>query len=151
MITIPIIDADGSLPLPICRGHREWLVDRYKVEAVIALRYFSDDLPVTEGDRATDENAARHIRKCPKCREWIHSIVPDDVLHRQRRLTQYCCPGMFVAVEESDGRLKNRIAFELFRGEDPCWMIDGKHSFASYCPWCGIKLPDKPFIEPADA
>ena len=151
MKSISINDADGSAPLAICRGHREWLVDRFKIEASIALRYFSDDLPVSEGDRGTDENAARHIRKCPKCREWIHSIIPENVLQRQRRLTKYCCAGMFVAVEESDEIAKNRIAFELFRGEVPCWMIDGKHSFASYCPWCGSQLPNQPFIQSPDA
>lgn len=151
MSEISINDADGAPPLAICRGHREWMVDRFKIEASIALRYFSDDLPVSEDDRATDESAARHIRKCPKCREWIHHIVPESVLQRQRRLTQYCCAGMFVAVEEADADTKNRIAFEFFRGEDPCWMIDGKYSFASYCPWCGSKLPGQPFIQPPRA
>jgi hypothetical protein len=53
---------------------------------------------------------------------------------------------MFVAVEEADSRDKNKITFELFRGEDPCWMIDGRRSFISFCPWCGKKLPDHPFI-----
>ena len=53
---------------------------------------------------------------------------------------------MFVAFEESDARNKNRVTFELFRGEDPCWMIDGIRGFISFCPWYGKKLPDKPFI-----
>jgi hypothetical protein len=35
----------------------------------------------------------------------------------------------------------------MFRGEDPCWEIDGKNAFAVYCPWCGTKLPDGPFIK----
>jgi hypothetical protein len=66
-------------------------------------------------------------------------------MRRQKRLTEYCCAGMFVAVENPEGHTTNRITFEMFRGEDPCWMIDGVQSFISYCPWCGKKLPDQPF------
>jgi hypothetical protein len=145
--TISLTEEDGSEPLPICHANRSWLVSRYKLEAMIALRFLSDDEPVAEGDKETDRKALDHVRKCPKCRQWIHLVIPSDTLHRQRRLKRYCCAGMFVAVEEADGQSKNRIAFELFRGEDPCWMIDGIRSFASYCPWCGKKLPDKPFVE----
>ena len=146
MRAIPISESDGSEPLPICRAQREWLVSRYKSEAMLALKFFSNDVPVPEADRQTDQKAIDHVRKCPKCRAWIHSVVPADVLRRQSRLTRYCCAGMFVAVEEADERSKNRVTFEMFRGEDPCWMFDGKRTFASYCPWCGKKLPDKQFI-----
>jgi len=146
MRAIPISEPDGSEPLPICQAQREWLVSRYKSEAMLALKFFSNDEPVPEGDRQTDQKAIDHVRKCPKCRAWLHSVVPPDVFRRQSRLTRYCCAGMFVAVEEADEMTKNRVTFEMFRGEDPCWMIDGKRTFASYCPWCGKKLPDKPFI-----
>jgi len=54
---------------------------------------------------------------------------------------------MYVAIEEP---ADIRISFEMFRGEDPCWKIEGKHTFASYCPWCGQKLPSKPFIDDRD-
>ena len=145
MTPIPISEADGAEPLPICRANRDWLVSRYKLEAMIALKFFGDESPVSERDKEADTKAVDHIRKCPKCREWVHRIVPKDMLRRQSRLTRYCCAGMFVATEEAKD--KNRITFELFRGEDPCWMIDGKRSFISYCPWCGKKLPAKPFIE----
>jgi len=57
---------------------------------------------------------------------------------------------MFVAVEEWRERpTHNRFSFELYRGEDPCWKIDEKLVFASYCPWCGRKLPNKPFLSDA--
>ena len=147
MKPISLSDANGTEALPICHRNRDWLVSRYKLEAIIALRFFSDDEPVAEGDKETDRRAIDHVRKCPTCREWIHRVIPDDVFRRQKRLTCYCCAGMFVAVEEADGKTKNRITFEMFRGEDPCWMIDGIRAFVSYCPWCGEKLPDKPFIE----
>src|SRR5215204_214223 len=136
MPAISISEPDGSEPLPICRAQREWLVSRYKSEAAIALKFFAHDEPVREADRQTDQHAVEHVRKCPKCRAWIHAVVPADVLRRQSRLSRYCCAGMFVAVEEAD---ENRVTFEMFRGEDPCWMIDGQHTFASYCPWCGKK------------
>ena len=146
MPAIPISEPEGSEPLPICRAQREWLVSRYTSESMLALKFFSNEEPVREADRQTDQKAIDHVRKCPKCRAWIHSVVPADVLRRQHRLTRYCCAGMFVAVEEADEGIRNRVTFELFRGEDPCWMFDGKQTFASYCPWCGKKLPNKPFV-----
>jgi hypothetical protein len=136
-----ITEIDGSEPLPICRIQRGWLVERYKLEAMIALKFFSNDF-----DSTTEATAIDHIRQCLKCREWIHRIIPEDVLRRQSRLARYCCASMFVAVEETGSHGKNKITFELFRGEDPCWKIGGVRSFISFCPWCGKKLPDKPFI-----
>ena len=146
MPAISILEPDGSEPLPICRAQRDWLVARYGSDTALALKFFSQEQPVSEGDRQTDQRAADHAHKCPKCRAWIHAVVPADVLRRQSRLTRYCCAGMFVAVEEADPASDNRVTFEMFRGEDPCWMFDGKRTFASYCPWCGRELPNKPFI-----
>lgn len=135
---IVINDENGIEPLPSCRSHREWLVEKYKLEAAIALKFFSDELPI--------EPAIEHIRECTMCREWLNRIVPANILRRQSRLARYCCASMFVAVEETGTNGKNKITFELFRGEDPCWKIGGVRSFISYCPWCGKKLPDSPFI-----
>jgi hypothetical protein len=53
---------------------------------------------------------------------------------------------MFVAVEEPKNK-KSKITFYMFRGEDPCWQIEGVMTFISYCPWCGKKMPEKPFIK----
>ena len=146
MSAISLLEPDGSEPLPICQAQRQWLVARNKSDTGLALKFFSDNEPVAEGDRLTDQKAIDHVRKCPRCRAWIHSVVPADVLRRQSRLTRYCCAGMFVAVEEADERSDIRVTFEMFRGEDPCWNFDGKRTFASFCPWCGKELPDKPFI-----
>lgn len=147
MITIPIVEEDGSEPLPSCRGPRAWLVDQYKLGPMVALRFFSDDFPISENDRASNQGAVEHVRQCPACQAWIQRVIPKEMLRRQSRLARYCCAGMFVAVEEANPRTENKITFEVFRGEDPCWMIDGRSSFISYCPWCGKKLPDHPFIE----
>ena len=147
MRTIPILEPNGEEPLPICRHNRDWLVSRYRVEAVIALKYLSDEPIVSDSEKDSDSKAVDHIRKCPKCRAWVHHVVPKDIFIRQSRMVKYCCSGMFVACEEYKERDKNRITFDLYRGEDPCWMIDGKRSFISFCPWCGKKLPERPFIE----
>ncbi len=147
MPTIPITEPNGQDPLPICRVYREFLTSRYKVEAVLALKYLTDERVIGLPEPEEDHKASSHIRSCPKCREWIHHIVPKDVFRRQSRMIKYCCAGMFVAFEEYKERGKNRVTFDLYRGEDPCWMIDGKFTFMSYCPWCGKKLPDKPFIQ----
>jgi hypothetical protein len=83
-----------------------------------------------------------HIRGCPECQIWLKNQVPVAIFERHERASHYCCFTMFVAVEEKGG---NRVTFELYRNEDPCWKIDGKRSFISFCPWCGSRLPDKPF------
>lgn len=80
MNTISITEEDGSDPLPICRDQREWLIARYKLEAIIALKFFSDDMPVAEADETNDTKAIDHIRKCPRCREWIHRVIPNEAV-----------------------------------------------------------------------
>ena len=145
MIGISINNPDGSEPLDVCRGNRSRLVDRYKIDAMIALKYFSDELSISDDETTRDAKAIEHIRKCRECSAWINHVIPKPILRRQHRLTRYCCARMFVAVEEPD-KTKNRIQFELFRDEDPCWKIDGKWSFISHCPWCGKTLPKEPFI-----
>jgi len=144
--TIPLTDADGKDPLPICRGNRAWLTDYYNRPEMIALRFFSDEVPISNKVKDDEQKVVKHIRQCPKCRGWFHAIVPANILQRQRRLSNYCCAGMFTAVEESANIATPRFSFTMFRGEDPCWMINGDYAFACYCPWCGKKLPDRPFI-----
>ena len=146
MIKIPITEPDGSEPISICGRNRGWLVDRYCTEAIIALRYYSDNEPVAERDQEADAKAIEHVRKCPKCREWIHHVTPKDIMKRQHKLSKYCCPGMFVAVEEPKNE-KERITFYMFRNEDPCWHIEGVIDTISYCPWCGKEMPEEPFIK----
>ncbi|MCL6532123.1 MAG: hypothetical protein K6U12_02435 [Armatimonadetes bacterium] len=143
---LSLLDADGREPLPICRAHREWVISRYRDEAMIAYWYYADDLPVGYADAHTDQHALKHIRNCPKCRAWIHAVIPSEVLRRQRRLSRYCCAAMFVAVEEYKLHRVPRIRFTMFRGEDPCWMIEDYAAFLRFCPWCGKPLPDAPFI-----
>jgi hypothetical protein len=147
MNAIPTKDADGKDPIPMCLAHRDWLIGYYKVPEMIALRYFVGDLPVQDQKRSEEAKAVKHLRECPKCSAWVATIVPPDMFRRQSRQAKYCCAGMFCAVEEPGHRGSPQITFSLFRGEDPCWQIDGKNAFLRFCPWCGKKLPEKPFIE----
>jgi len=147
MLTIQINDADGKAPLPICRANREWLIQYYKAPERIVLRYFQDDTPVDEAKRSEQAKAIEHLRQCPKCRPWVSTIVTPAMFERQSRQSQYCCAGMFCAVEEPEERGAPHITFTLFRGEDPCWQIDGQDSFLRFCPWCGKQLPERPFVE----
>jgi hypothetical protein len=146
MKNIPIENADGSEPLPICRGNREWLIQYYKVPEMIVLRYFMDGTPVEQTKVNEESKAIVHLRQCPKCKPWISTLVPHDMFIRQSRQSKYCCSGMFCAIEESAKRGTPKISFTMFRGEDPCWQLDGNNAFLRFCPWCGKKLPDKPFI-----
>jgi hypothetical protein len=143
---VPVVDADGREPLPICRRHREWLIDYYRSGEPIVLRFFTEASPVRQRDKAEESQSVKHLRECPRCRPWVATIVPPEGYRRQARQARYCCAGMFCAVEEYE-TYPPRFSFTMFRGEDPCWQIDGQNSFAHYCPWCGTKLPAAPFIE----
>jgi hypothetical protein len=104
-------------------------------------------VPVRQKDKSEEDHSIKHLRECPTCRAWVSTIVSEEHYRRQARLARYCCAGMFCAVEEYESRQTPRFSFLMFRGEDPCWQIDGKDAFAVYCPWCGTKLPNSPFIK----
>jgi hypothetical protein len=142
---IPVNDTDGAVPSTVCLRCREWLRDAYKLPAAIVLRYFEGERPGVDQRNPQEEEMLRHLRDCRRCREWVTSIVPPDMLRRQSWQVKYCCAGMFCAVEEPDRR-GPRISFTLFRSEDPCWQVDGYNAFLQFCPWCGKRLPAKPFI-----
>ena len=71
-------------------------------------------------------------------------------MKKHERISKYCCIGMYGAVEmpEIAGVTVN---FGWFR-DDKVWDIrlpgqtEGVHEIG-YCPWCGARLPNKPFIE----
>jgi hypothetical protein len=131
-----------------CARVREYLLEGcYSDPHILALWRLSKDHTIKGSSSEESEAAWKHIQSCSKCDAWLHEIVPGEILNRQSRLVRYCCSAMFVAVEESDKYQRNRFTYSLFRGEDVCWRIDGKQSFAMFCPWCGHKLPDRPFIE----
>jgi len=144
MNEIPIESKKETDTLPICRKSRKELVAKYHLVEMIALEYFNIK-NLVHSDTEIPDKLLSHLIKCPKCIDWFHEITPKSVLKRQKRLTEYCCSGMFCAVEEHKERKQIKIEFTMFRGEDPCWIIDGKYAFISYCPWCGELLPRRPF------
>ena len=87
-----------------------------------------------------------HMRHCTACRLWVRERSGPDVFDRFERAAKYCCIMMFAAVEEPD-RAKIKLSFQMYRGEDPTWFIDGTSVFFTYCPWCGTRTPDRPFRE----
>jgi hypothetical protein len=104
---------------------------------------------------AAAEAAAKHISECDACVEWLDTLLPPEVLvarqTRQVRLAKYCCIRMFFATNDEDAKRRTgsvettRFTFERFRGEDPCWCINGDYAFANFCPWCGTALPSRAF------
>jgi hypothetical protein len=94
--------------------------------------------------------AVKHLRECSDCQAWFRSIIPKEILERNDKASSYCCMLMFCAVEEHDLHSHlPKFHFGPFR-DDELWWIEGKLACASFCPWCGTKLPDRPFREPAD-
>lgn len=93
-----------------------------------------------------------HVQTCESCRSWLKGKVPANVDSRLSTLEKYCCPVMYGAVEHhEDGGLQVRLI--NFQG-DPTWAVMnfesvGGNLLISYCPWCGSKMPNKPFVNNA--
>ncbi|WP_295802205.1 hypothetical protein [uncultured Microbulbifer sp.] len=124
---------------------------QYKDKAIVALRYFSDfEVPRIANntfDPEVDGEAVKHLRTCDSCREWIHEYAGPSLMERQSKLSQYCCPQMFGAVEEP----KNlRLQLSMARDSGLQWFLNGQ-TVINYCPWCGKKLPFQPFVMPSQS
>ncbi|MCP3927953.1 MAG: hypothetical protein GY705_02495 [Bacteroidetes bacterium] len=145
MNEIPLIAKKEKEALPICRRAREGLISTYHLIEMIALQYFEAKRDFGRDGKKPEIDGLKHLLNCPKCKIWFHDIIPPAILKRQKRITEYCCVGLFCAMEEYKDRSVPKMEFTMFRGEDPCWVIESKYSFISYCPWCGKKLPDKPY------
>ena len=129
-----------------CLEVRKLLIETLGIPELIVLLNFTDQVPMAASVRSEVEKSAEHLRSCSHCNAWVKGIVPEPIYTRQSRLARYCCPLMFGAVEEPHKPGTPRIAFTMFCEVEPCWQIDGKDAFLQYCPWCGKKLPDRPFI-----
>ena len=127
-----------------CNSAREIMSRAAKLPDDYAIYFFAKN-SFFDGHPRSEElvPSLEHIRTCPSCQSWLKEQVPHETFTRQERITRYCCVMMFCAVEE--GRT-HQIKLGMFRGEDPCWMIDGMWSGISFCPWCGERLPNHPFI-----
>jgi len=93
------------------------------------------------------DGKVRHLLKCKSCKRWLETMSPQETLLRQKRLSKYCCSGLYCAVEEPATNNGEPVAFILFRGEDPMWVFGQKSTPISYCPWCGHRLPNRPYAE----
>ena len=152
-------DEDGSAPSEtVCDSAREWMLTHYKDQALVALRYYTDDdvgrvPPSLDSDQ--DKRHVSHIRHCEECADWIRSFAGEKWMKRQSRLAQCCCPRMFGILEEE--KRKGRDSHMEFKKElhhpDVGWLWHQKFYYrevsvfsyqVNYCPWCGkhIKIPD---------
>jgi hypothetical protein len=97
-----------------------------------------------------------HLVDCESCLNWLGTQVEERFLIRAKKAAEYCCSSMYVAVEETKsgkdeikGTGKEQVRFSLWRGEDPRWTIGSRGCVITHCPWCGNRLPCKPF-DPAE-
>lgn len=113
----------------------------------LAIEGFIEIEEGTLGDH-TLERAAEHVAGCDRCQAWLDQLFPERVAARERA-KRYCCTSMNLAVNDPQASL--RFEFMLFRGEEPCWMVNDGIEFVRYCPWCGRPLPPHPFEQPPPA
>lgn len=90
------------------------------------------------------------LQTCKSCQSWLKERVPDDEEARLTRLEKYCCPVMCGAVEHEELHVQ-----QIYFQGDVTWAVMnfesvGGNLLISYCPWCGSKMPNKPFVDNVD-
>ena len=132
-----------------CTKSRRSLIEWGALESLAPMLLMGSDGFPNDGSEQ-GQQAVEHLQSCKKCQYWAKEFTTTDNMARMERLSQYCCPQMFVAVEESN-QADIHLQFRQFRDEY-LWMVDQKDrefgfEFFSFCPWCGNKLPETPFID----
>ena len=130
-----------------CSIAQDWMVAHYKDKAIVALRYFYDkEVPRMANDSfdsKIDKEVLDHLRSCESCKNWVSMYSGVQLMERQRKLSQYCCPQMFGASEEPK---KIRIQISYTPDSGMRWFVNGQ-TMINYCPWCGAQLPSQPFVQ----
>jgi len=135
------------MPIPQTCKDSQQIVSRYREQdhddsvLGMALDGMIEIESATFGDAAVDV-AVAHVAECSLCQTWLDELYPIRVELREK-LAKYCCASMLDAASNPESEA--RFTFALFRGEDPCWCINDNLVFAKFCPWCGCKLPQRPF------
>jgi hypothetical protein len=135
--------------MKICSEVRNYILDWGAIPHLAPVILFGSDGFPNDG---TDEGqkAIVHIQSCEKCNLWLRDLTSNDAIERMERLSRYCCPQMFAAVEEPQDK-SIHLKIRRFRDEN-LWMLDQPDrefgfEFFSFCPWCGNKFPEHPFID----
>ncbi len=151
-----LTNVDGSPPLQACTNARKWLQEHYPDPVIIAIQYYADAQQrrsVGNGfDRALDATHWTHLQNCSACKQWITAVAGTRDMHRQRRLSQYCCAGLFAAVEETG---RGGLSIGLTRHSPANY--EGAHNWRltvagdetrtlliNYCPFCGQLIKTAP-------
>ena len=144
---------DDSPVAEACADARRWLVRHYGDPHILALRFFGsvhNSGRIAHDDFTEEEDLDRvaHAKGCASCETWVWAVVGLKVMHRQRRLAEYCCSLMFAAVEEPRrGYVRVQFGKRFHPESGPSWSIEESTIAIAYCPWCGQQLPPEPFVE----
>lgn len=124
--------------------------DAFKI-LVPMIYYGTDGIP--NDATVESEKAVKHAQSCIKCKCWLREQSDPEAMERMGKIQNYCCVMMFSAVEEAVSNEELKISYtSSFQGQ-PVWFAEvpdrvvGGGNLISYCPWCGSKLPDKPFSD----
>jgi hypothetical protein len=138
---------DVSEPTSQCLAARDWMV-RYYDDVILPLRYHTDkEVPRRNApgfDSTEDALWVSHVRGCDSCVRWVREVAGERMMERQRRLVQYCCPQMFSAVETPKTFCRVQLGYD-YKAEAQQWYLNTERTI-NYCPWCGTRLPNGPFV-----
>lgn len=141
-----------------CKQAQDWMQKHYEPPPLMALRFHGDAssgrLSRDDFDQSVDDDLLSHAKECDECKRWVTSVCGEDLMRRQRRLTEYCCPQLFGAIEEPR---RDHLRIELEYYSPPNY--EGAHNWRltmpdstnkraflliNYCPFCGkpIRIAD---------
>jgi len=112
--------------------------------------YFGKDGFPFRNNLEGSKQAVKHVQNCNACKSWLKNRIPKTEYERLSRIQKYCCPIMYGSVEKSRMISGIHLSYRQYR-DDPTWILDWPGRKAgivefSFCPWCGSKLPNEPFI-----
>ena len=88
--------------------------------------------------------ALAHVAACQSCQRWRAKKLQPELFAARKRVKLFCCVDMMQAVDASMV-VTEQLGPELL----PYWLLRPQGSVIRFCPWCGGRLPHKPFEDDA--
>lgn len=85
-------------------------------------------------------SALAHFADCAACQRWRGKHLQPALFAARKRAKLFCCVDMMQATDSNMVSME-RLGPELL----PYWLLKPQKSVICFCPWCGRKLPSRPF------